>query len=83
MTTGNVFVLRPRRLPQDVRKTLELLLAHVDDQERPIAGIAFVAYIDDAGYIAEAVGRARDLPGETRKMLRKLDSKLERMERAT
>lgn len=76
--TDNVYTLRTRKFPNDVRKLLEKLLAHVDDPKRPIEGFAFVAYIDDAGFIADAVGKARTEAKQTRRMLHTLDAKLAR-----
>lgn len=78
---SNVYRIRSHRFPSDTRKCLERLLAHVDDQDRPIAGIAFIAYIDDSGFIADACGKARLEIHETRLMLRSLDAKLARWEK--
>jgi hypothetical protein len=76
---SNVYRLRARKMPLDTRACLERLLADVDT--RPLVGIAFVAYVDDSGFIADACGKAREQPGHTREMLRALDNKLARLER--
>lgn len=78
---SNVYTLRPLRFPNDTRKCLERLLAHVDDPLRPIEGLAFIAYIDDTGFITDACGKARAQAAQTRLMLPDLDAKLARWER--
>lgn len=79
--TDNVYQLRTQRFPRDTKRLLEKLVAHAHDAAAPLDGIAFVAYVDDLGFIADAVGKAREMPGETRLMLKALDRKLEALER--
>lgn len=80
---SNVYEFRVTRLPNDIKKALALLLKHTEDPASyRIDGLAFVAYLDDHGYITGAVGKAREQPRETRKMLRALDARLEKLERA-
>jgi hypothetical protein len=79
--TGNIYQLRRHRFPTDTKQCLERLLAHVHDPLRPVSGIAFVAYVGDSGFIADACGRAREEPRETLRMLLTLRGKLEKWHR--
>ena len=78
---SNVRTLRSRKFPNDVRACLKRLLAHVDDPGRELDGIAFVAFLDDSGFIADACGKARADPAQTRLMLHALDAKLAKWEK--
>lgn len=77
----NVYKLRAHRYPIDTKKCVEKILAGLNDAKKPITGLAFVAYVDDTGFIADACGKARAEIHETRLMLRELDAKLAKWER--
>lgn len=74
MTEKNIYVLRPDELPTDTVKCLAALTAQA--RRGVIRGVAFVAYIDGHGFIANAAGDAYDHPTLTRGMLNALDDKL-------
>jgi hypothetical protein len=71
---SNVYLLRPDDLPTDTAKCLATLAAQA--RRGAVKGIAFVAYIDGYGFIANAAGEAYDNPSLTRGMLSALDDKL-------
>ena len=72
---SNVYYLRPDNLPTgDVEQCMAILYAQ--SKRRIVSGVAFVAYIEGYGFIANSVGKAYDDPTYTRGMLRALDDKL-------
>lgn len=71
---SNVYRLRPDNLPNDVQNCLGIL--HTQARRGVVSGIAFVAYVEGYGYIANAAGKAYDDPTFTRGMLGALDDKL-------
>ena len=73
---SNVIRLVPSRSPASTVRCLQKLLKHANDKGDEITGLAFVAYIDDHAFIADACGRARTDPVQTRLMLQALDTKL-------
>ena len=73
---SNIYHLRHRRFPNDTRRVLERLLEHTTQENFPLDGIAFVAFIDEHGFVADAIGRALHEPTEARRMLTVLDAKL-------
>lgn len=73
---SNVYYLQPDSLPtNDVTKCLSVLTAQA--RRRRVTGIAFVAYIEGHGFIANAAGDAYDDPTNTLGMLRALERKLD------
>lgn len=73
---SNVYYLKPDNLPtNDVLKCLSVLTAQA--RRRRVTGIAFVAYVDGHGFIANAAGDAYDDPNNTLGMLRALERKLD------
>lgn len=72
--SNNVYTLRPDQLSQETVKCLSQL--HTQAKRGVVYGIAFVAYIDGYGFIANAAGEALKDPNNTRGMLRALDDKL-------
>lgn len=71
---SNVYTLWPDRLSNDVTKCLGQL--HAQARRGRVTGIAFVAYVDGYGFIANAAGDAMRDPTNTRGMLLALDGKL-------
>lgn len=71
---SNIYHLRPDSLPTDVQECLAIL--HAQARRGVVSGIAFVAYVEGYGYIANAAGKAYDDPTYTRGMLGALDDKL-------
>lgn len=70
----NVYTLWPDELPNETVKCLTQLTAEA--RRGRVTGIAFVAYVEGYGYIANAAGDAYENPTMTRGMLRALDDKL-------
>ena len=75
---SNVFTLRRTNSPAETVACLKKLLARAEHPSLPLTGLAFVAYVDDTGYIADACGKARAEPEQTRQLLHALDAKLKR-----
>jgi hypothetical protein len=71
---SNVYYLRPDNLSNEVVKCLAQL--HAQAKRGVVSGIAFVAYVEGYGFIANAAGKAYDDPTNTRGMLNALDDKL-------
>lgn len=71
---SNVYHLRPDNLPTDVQKCLAIL--HAQARRGVVSGLAFVAFVEGYGYIANAAGKACDDLTNTRGMLLALDDKL-------
>lgn len=71
---SNVYFLRPDDLPTDTVKCLTRLAAEA--RRGRVTGIAFVAYIEGYGFIANSAGEAYDNPSLTRGFLNALDDKL-------
>lgn len=71
---SNVYVLKPDELPSETVKCLGTL--HSQARRGRVTGIAFVAYIEGYGYIANSAGDAYDNPTLTIGMLDALRSKL-------
>lgn len=71
---SNVFVLKPDDLPNETVKCLGRL--HSQARRGRVTGIAFVAYVEGYGYIANSAGDAYDNPTLTIGMLDALRSKL-------
>lgn len=71
---SNVYTLRPDTLSTETVKCTAQLAAFA--RLGRVRGIAFVAYIEDYGFIANAAGAAIEDPTNTRGMLRALDDKL-------
>lgn len=70
----SVYVLWPDSLPTDVMKCTAQLAAYA--RKGRITGIAFVAYVDGAGFIANAAGDALTDAVTTRGMVASLSDKL-------
>lgn len=70
----NVYHLRPDELPTETVKCLAELLTHA--RRKRVKGIAFVAYIEDHGFIANAAGAAYEDPTNSIGMLFSLAMKL-------
>lgn len=70
----SVYTLWPDQLSTEVVKCTAQLAAHA--RRGRVTGIAFVAYVDGYGYIANAAGTAIADPTNTRGMLSALDDKL-------
>lgn len=71
---SNVYLLRPDDLPTDTVKCLAALTAQA--RRGAVTGVAFVAYIEGHGFIANSAGDAYANPSLTRGMLNALDDKL-------
>lgn len=71
---SNVYYLRPDNLSPDVVKCLAEM--HAQAKRGRLSGIAFIAYVEDYGFIANAAGKAFEDPTLTRGMLNALDDKL-------
>lgn len=67
--------LYPDSLPQD-DVTACCAALHANAKKKKLTGIAFVAYIEGHGFIANAAGDAYDNPTLTRGMLQALSDKL-------
>lgn len=74
--SGNIYTLHPDDLPTDTVKCLATLTAHA--RRGRVKGVAFIAYIDGYGFIANAAGEAYENPTLTLGMLNALRAKLER-----
>lgn len=73
---SNIYQLRPDDLPtDDVTRCLSVLAAQA--RRKVVTGIAFVAYVKDYGFIANATGDAYNDPNNTLGMLRALERKLD------
>ena len=70
----NVHRLVPDSLPCEVEACCAAL--HANAKQKKLTGIAFVAYIEGHGYIANSAGDAYDNPTLTRGMLLALMDKL-------
>jgi hypothetical protein len=70
----NVYHLRPDELPTETVKCLAELLAQA--RRKRVKGIAFIAYVDDHGFIANSAGAAHDDPTNTIGMLFSLAVKM-------
>lgn len=73
---SNVYTLRPDTLSTETVKCTAQLAAF--SRRGRVKGIAFIAYVEDYGFIANATGEAIENPTLTRGMLRALDDKLAR-----
>lgn len=71
----NVYTLRPDDLPSETVKCLGHL--HSGAKRGRVTGIAFVAYIEGYGFIANSAGDAYENPTLTLGMLNALRAKLE------
>lgn len=71
---NNVYTLWPDQLPTETVKCLAELQAQA--RKGVVTGVAFVAYIDGFGFIANSTGEAYENPNLTRGMLLALDDKL-------
>jgi hypothetical protein len=71
---NNVYRLFPDSLSTDVVRCTAQLAAHA--RRGRVKGIAFIAYVDGYGFIANAAGQALEDPTHTRGMLLALDDKL-------
>lgn len=71
---NNIYTLRPDELPTETVKCLSTLAAQA--RRGTVRGLAFIAYIEGYGFIANAAGEALDNPHLTRGMLKALDDKL-------
>lgn len=71
---SNVYTLRPDNLSPDTVRCLAQL--HTQAKRGVVSGIAFVAYIEGRGFIANAAGDALEDANNTRGMLCALDDKL-------
>jgi len=71
---SNVYTLFPDSLSTEVVKCTAQLAAHA--RRGRVMGIAFVAYVEGHGFIANAAGAALEDPTNTRGMLNALDDKL-------
>ena len=71
---SNVRTLIRKKLPSDTVSCIEKLLQHA--QAGALTGLAFVAYMDGSGYIADTCGEATEKPHHTLDMIDKLRSKL-------
>lgn len=72
--SNNVYTLRPDNLPTETVQCLAELLTHA--KRRRVNGIAFIAYVEGYGFIANAAGEAYDNVTLTRGMLLALIEKL-------
>ena len=70
----NIYRLRPDNLPTEIIACLNALC--VQAKLGKVSGIAFVAFVEDYGFVANAAGRAFEDPTHTRGMLLALDDKL-------
>lgn len=73
---SNIYRVRPDNISTDIVLCLSQL--HAQALRGTLTGIAYVAYIEDHSYIANAAGSAIDDPTHTRGMLSVLDDKLAR-----
>ena len=71
---SNVYRLRPDNLPTEIVACLEELCAQA--KRGNVSGIAFVAFVEGYGFVANAAGTAFSDPTYTRGMLCALDDKL-------
>lgn len=71
---NNIYRLQPDELPTETVKCLAILSAQA--RRGTVKGIAFIAYIEGYGFIANAAGEAMENPHLTRGMLKALDDKL-------
>ena len=73
---SNIYRVRPDNISTDIVLCLSQL--HTQALRGTLTGIAYVAYIEEHSFIANAAGAALDDPTHTRGMLSALDDKLAR-----
>jgi hypothetical protein len=78
--TARVYKLRRLSLPAELVPLLERLTKSA--RVGRLTGIAFVALLDDHGYLADSFGEANDDLAQTRLLLEALDLKLARRQLA-
>lgn len=78
---AKIYRMARRKFPGDPAPCLEKLAEHA--KNGTITGVAFIALMDDEGYIADTCGDATHQPDKVRQLLKALDAKVAKRQLAS